>query len=102
MTKLSSSRPPESLIELSQLLGQQERVAAEGDEVGAQAQPVGASGGQRQPEQRVEHRGDGKVRQPQPVEPGGLERLGERDQLRSGEGSGVGADGEADLHVLGA
>ena len=88
------------LIELSQLLGQQERVAAEGDEVGAQVKPAGAAGGQRQPEQRVKHRGDGKVREPHPVEPGHFERLGERRHLRSGEGSGVRADGEADLHVL--
>jgi hypothetical protein len=63
-------------------------------------QPVGAPGGERQPEEWVEDRGDGEVRQPQPVECGDLERLGERRHLRSGERPWVGADGEADLHFL--
>jgi hypothetical protein len=54
----SQQRPAAGeLVELGQLLGQQEWVAAEGDEVGAEEQPAGAAGGQHQPEQRVEHRG---------------------------------------------
>ena len=39
---------------------------------------------------------------PTPVEAGGLERLGERRHLCPAMGSGVGADGEADLHLLAA
>ena len=50
------------LIELSQLLGQQEWVPAEGDQVGAKMQPLGPSGSGREPEQQVEHRGDWEVR----------------------------------------
>src|SRR5579871_6830976 len=49
------------LIELRQLLGQEKRVAAEGDEVGAQVQPARAAGGERQPEEWVEHWGDRQV-----------------------------------------
>jgi hypothetical protein len=87
------------LIELGQLLGEQEWVAAKRDQVGAQVQPARAPGGEGQAEQWIEHRSDRKVRQPQPVEAGGLERLGEHGQLRSGQRSCVRADGEADLHL---
>ena len=56
--------------------------------------------GDREAEQGVQHGGDGEVRQPQAVEPGGLERLGELRHVWRGDGSGVRAEGEADLHSL--